>query len=69
MTQFHCSLYDLDRTDIETLFRFSGYAMRKDAGKTGGENVEKRPIRKQEDTMRIGGKVYRRVSADRATWL
>lgn len=67
MAQFHCSLYDLDQTDIETLFGFAGYAMRKSAAPSG--EILTKPAPSQQSTLSIGGKMYKRVSADNASWL
>ena len=68
IAQLHCGLRDLDETDIESLYGLSGYLLRKAqaepsvSGKPGHE-------KSQRDILTIGKRKYRRVSADKATWL
>lgn len=67
MTQFSWSLRDIDETDIESLFGFSGYALRKSAAPSGDMPLKTAP--KQNNMLSVGGKTYKRVSADDASWL
>ena len=48
----------MDETDIETIFGYLNFLIRKQRGNT-----------KSGDFMTIGGRQYKRVSADQAGWL
>lgn len=67
MTQFSWSLRDIDETDIESLYGFAGYALRKSAAPSG--DIPAKKIAKQTNVLTIGGTAYKRVSADNASWL
>ena len=67
MTQFSWSLRDIDETDIESLYGFAGYALRKSAVPSG--DIPAKKPQAQSNVLTIGGTAYKRVSADNASWL
>jgi len=67
MTQFSWNLHDIDETDIESLFGFAGYALRKAAAPSG--DMPNKATNHRPETLSIGGKTFKRVSADAASWL
>lgn len=65
----NCTLRDLDETDIESLYGLSGYLARKNVGKDGKIKAKPTAPNTSAETMYIGDKAYKRVSADSASWL
>lgn len=63
MQKMSSSIKDLDEADAESVFRMSGYLARK------GAAPESVGASSEPGIKIINGKVYRKTTADKASWL